>query len=215
MGRYPEPAVERAMKVQEVITRAASGQLTWWQAAEILGITDRHLRRLRDKWETEGYDGLFDRRRQQPSPKRVPLATVEQVLQLYRTRYADFNVQHFHEKLRVADRTLPIPVSLRQVPRDRPRAPRRDPQHYLWPAPAGPVHGGREAAIDRRRGLMDMPAPWTENPPSTGPWTPGPDRRAPTFPQALVSFNDDRTFHVPQKPDILTYHQHGKVLEKF
>ena len=29
----------------------------------------------------------------------MPLATVEQVLQLYRTRYADFSVQHFHEKL--------------------------------------------------------------------------------------------------------------------
>ena len=99
MRRYPDSAVERAMKVQEVIIRAASGQLTWWQAAEILGITDRHLRRLRDQWEPEGYDGLFDRRRQQPSPKRVPLATLEQVLQLYRTPYTDFNVQHFHEKL--------------------------------------------------------------------------------------------------------------------
>lgn len=99
MRRYPESAVERAMKVQEVITRAASGQLRWWQAAEILGVTDRHLRRLRDQWEREGYDGLFDRRRQQPSPKRVPLATLEQVLQLYRTTYTGFNVQHFHEKL--------------------------------------------------------------------------------------------------------------------
>src|SRR5208337_1854833 len=35
----------------------------------------------------------------QPSPKRVPLATVEQVLGLYRDRYFDLNVQHFHEKL--------------------------------------------------------------------------------------------------------------------
>jgi hypothetical protein len=42
---------------------------------------------------------LFDRRRGQPSPKRVPLATVEQVLGLYRDRYFDLNVQHFHEKL--------------------------------------------------------------------------------------------------------------------
>jgi hypothetical protein len=47
-----------------------------------------------------GYDGLFDRRRGRPSPKRVPLATVEQVLGLYRERYFDLNVRHFHEKLR-------------------------------------------------------------------------------------------------------------------
>jgi len=46
-----------------------------------------------------GYDGLFDRRRQQPSPKRVPLEVVRQVLTLYRERYFDLNVLHFHEKL--------------------------------------------------------------------------------------------------------------------
>ena len=34
-----------------------------------------------------------------PSPKRVPLATVEEVLRLYREGYPDFNVRHFHEKL--------------------------------------------------------------------------------------------------------------------
>jgi transposase len=132
MGRYPDPAVERAMKVQEVITRAASGQLGWWQAAEILGITDRHLRRLRDRWETEGYDGLFDRRRQRPSPKRVPLGTLEQVLRLYRERYADFSVQHFHEKL-TAEHGVALSYSWVKhalqtaglVPRRRKRGPHR------------------------------------------------------------------------------------------
>jgi transposase len=99
MGRYPESAVERAMKIQEVLLRATSGRLTWTQAAEILGLSDRQLRRWRERYEVGGYDGLFDRRRQRPSPKRVPLATVEQVLQLYRERYFDFNVRHFHEVL--------------------------------------------------------------------------------------------------------------------
>ena len=46
-----------------------------------------------------GYDGLFDRRTGKPSPKRVPLATVEEILRLYQEQYSDFNVQHFHEKL--------------------------------------------------------------------------------------------------------------------
>jgi transposase len=86
------------MKVQEVILRAASGQVSWWQAAEILGISDRSMLRWRERYETDGYAGLFDRR-QHPSPQRVPWATVEQVLQLYRERYFDFNVRHFHEVL--------------------------------------------------------------------------------------------------------------------
>src|SRR5947209_6046990 len=100
MFSYPKAAMERAMKVQEVILRAMAKQITWWQAAEIIGISDRHMRRWRERYEEFGYDGLFDRRRGQPSPKRVPLALVEQVLGLYRDRYADLNVRHFHEKLR-------------------------------------------------------------------------------------------------------------------
>src|SRR5208337_733914 len=99
MDSYSKAAMERAMKVQEVILRAMAKKITWWQAAEIIGISDRQMRRWRERLEEFGYDGLFDRRRGQPSPKRVPLATVEQVLGLYRDRYFDLNVQHFHEKL--------------------------------------------------------------------------------------------------------------------
>jgi len=60
------------------------------------------MRRGRQRYEEQGYDGLFDRRRGKPSPKRVPLKQVEQVLQLYREPYADLNVRHFHEKLQEA-----------------------------------------------------------------------------------------------------------------
>jgi transposase len=96
---YPKAAVERAMKVQEVILRAMAKKITWWQAAEIIGISDRQMRRWRERYEEFGYDGLFDRRQGKPSPKRVPVAQVEQVLGLYRDRYFDLNVRHFHEKL--------------------------------------------------------------------------------------------------------------------
>ena len=99
MDSYSKAAMERAMKVQEVILRAMAKKITWWQAAEIIGISDRQMRRWRERYEEFGYDGLFDRRRGQPSPKRVSLAVVEQVLGLYRERYFDLNVQHFHEKL--------------------------------------------------------------------------------------------------------------------
>jgi transposase len=99
MRNYPQAAWERAMKVQEVILRALAKRLTWWQAAEILGISDRSLRRWRERYEEHGYDGLFDRRRGRPSPKRVPVETVEEVLRLFQERYFDLNVRHFHEKL--------------------------------------------------------------------------------------------------------------------
>src|SRR5256885_4965661 len=81
---YSLGAVERAMKVQEVILRAIDGQLTWLQAADILGRSPRSIRRLRWKLERFGYEGLFDRRRQTPSPKRAPLAEIQHLLALYR-----------------------------------------------------------------------------------------------------------------------------------
>ena len=97
---YSKAAVERAMKIQEVLLRAMARKITWWQAAEILGFSDRHLRRIRERYEEFGYESTFDKRRGQPSPKRVPMATVEKVLALYREKYFDLNVRHFHEKLR-------------------------------------------------------------------------------------------------------------------
>ena len=100
MFSYSKTAVERAMKVQEVMMRAWAKKITWWQAAEILGITDRHLRRIREGYEKFGYFSLLDKRRGQPSPKRIAVATVEKVLELYREKYFDLNVRHFHEKLR-------------------------------------------------------------------------------------------------------------------
>ena len=88
------------MKIQEIILRAIGKKLTWLQAAEIIGISARQMRRIKERYEKYGYDGLYDRRKGKPSPKRVPLETVEKVLKLYREEYFDFNVQHFHEKLK-------------------------------------------------------------------------------------------------------------------
>jgi transposase len=96
---YPGAAVERAMKIEEVLLRATAGKIMWWQAAEMIGISDRQLRRWRKRYEDSGYDGLLDRRRGVPSSRRVPKAQAKQVLDLYREQYFDLNVRHFHEKL--------------------------------------------------------------------------------------------------------------------
>jgi transposase len=87
------------MKVQEVIMRAMAKQITWWQAAEILGVTPRTIRRMKRNWKRAGFDGLYDHRHHRPSPKRVPVKQLERILELYREKYSDFNVRHFHEKL--------------------------------------------------------------------------------------------------------------------
>src|SRR2546421_7499964 len=70
MVGYSKAAMERAMKVQEVILRAMAKRITWWQAAEIVGISDRWMRRWRERYQEVGYDGLFDKRRGEASPRR-------------------------------------------------------------------------------------------------------------------------------------------------
>jgi transposase len=99
MKQSTEAAWERAMKVHEVMLRAMAKRITWWQAAEIIGISCRQMRRWLRRYEEHGYEGLRDRRRGRVSEKRVPMAQVEEVLRLYQDQYFDFNVRHFHEKL--------------------------------------------------------------------------------------------------------------------
>jgi transposase len=100
MEIYPRTAAERAMKLQEVLLRATAGKIKWWEAAELIGISERQMRRWRKRLEEQGPKGLLDRRRGTPSQRRIPREQAEEVLSLYRDKYFDLNVRHFHEKLR-------------------------------------------------------------------------------------------------------------------
>jgi transposase len=78
-------------------------KLTWIEAAEIAGMSVRSMQRKRQAYVDHGYNGLFDKRRGKISYHRVPMATAERVLALYRDKYPDFNVRHFHEKLKESE----------------------------------------------------------------------------------------------------------------
>ncbi|HJY52325.1 MAG TPA: helix-turn-helix domain-containing protein, partial [Stellaceae bacterium] len=83
----------------EALERYRGGRLSCVEAAELLGISERHFRRLRDRYEAEGAEGLIDRRRGRASGRRAPVDRIEFVVEQYRTRYWDFTVKHFHEAL--------------------------------------------------------------------------------------------------------------------
>src|SRR5207244_13416880 len=109
----------RETKLQEGVLRAMSGALTWPQAADILGMHPRSLRRWRARQQRVGYDGLLDRRRQRPSPRLAPFAEIERILRLYRERYAGFNVRHFHQ---LVPRAEPVTLSYTLVKTALPKA---------------------------------------------------------------------------------------------
>lgn len=116
---YPPAALERAMTIREVVLRAMSGEISWIQAAEIIGCTPRSLRRWRWRFEHHGYDGLLDRRRGRPSPRKAPFAEVQRFLHLYRQHYGGFNARHFHD---IARRDHGLTLSYTYVKTALPRA---------------------------------------------------------------------------------------------
>ena len=56
--QIPAAEMERMMKAQEVILKAAAGKLKWWEAAETMGVTDRTMRRWRERLNEHGYSGV-------------------------------------------------------------------------------------------------------------------------------------------------------------
>ena len=63
---YSASEVERVMKLQDVLLKAMAKKITWWAAAEIIGASDRTMRRWRERFEENGYDGLMDQRKGKP-----------------------------------------------------------------------------------------------------------------------------------------------------
>jgi transposase len=87
------------MRFEELLEGWEKGSLSHAEAAAALGVSERTLRRWRQRYEEEGADGLTDRRVGQPSPKRAPADELERMRALYQQDYSGFTIKHFHEKL--------------------------------------------------------------------------------------------------------------------
>lgn len=83
----------------QVVLKAIQGEITWIQAAQIVGVSDRQMRRIKTRYERQGFDGIRDYRRGKPRRKRIPIRTIQRICKLKRERYPDFSVKHFHEKV--------------------------------------------------------------------------------------------------------------------
>src|SRR5262245_5220322 len=89
----------RVMTKQQVMLKAINGEITWIQAAEILRVTPRHMRRMRNAVRHEGFGELIDRRGTPGARRlRIPLEVINELCRLKREVYPDFSVRHFYEK---------------------------------------------------------------------------------------------------------------------
>lgn len=99
MGLARELQRRRRMKFEELFERRQAGQLSQEDAARVLGVSVRTLRRWEGRYGAEGEDGLLDRRLDRVAGNRIPAGTVAEVLELYDTMYHDYTAKHFHERL--------------------------------------------------------------------------------------------------------------------
>ncbi len=91
------------MKVQEVILPAMAGKLNWREAAEIIGVTDRTMRRWWDNYEEFGYDGLLHRQCGKPSPKRIPRPLPGMLLHMDGSTHAWFQDERWYDLIVILD----------------------------------------------------------------------------------------------------------------
>jgi transposase len=87
----------RLMTRKEIILKAINRQISWIQAADILGITPRHMRRLKTSYERYGYGGLRDCRSGTPRRKRIDTRVIRELCRLKKEIYPDFSIRHFYE----------------------------------------------------------------------------------------------------------------------
>ena len=145
------------MRFEEIYGRFDKGYLNCEEAADLLGVSLSSFRRHRRRYEEEGLEGLADGRIGKASARRVPVDEVTRMLALFETRYGDFTVKHFHEKL----------VSAHGFTRS-----------YSWTKSTLQAHGKvakapRRGAHRRKRPRRPLPGMMLHQDGSTHQWVPG------------------------------------------
>jgi transposase len=82
-----------------ILQQALERKLTQREAAGLLGLSERQVRRLLQRLRAEGEEGICHRARGRPSNHRIPKRVKARALQLFRDQYRDFNLTHATEKL--------------------------------------------------------------------------------------------------------------------
>ena len=89
----------RMARLVEAFGKVRRGGMSRVAAAQGLGLSERHFRRLYEAYEEGGAEAIVDRRRGRAASNRAPADLADWVEAQYRTRYFDFSAKHFHEAL--------------------------------------------------------------------------------------------------------------------
>lgn len=90
---------KRELTRLEVMQRLKDKRLTQKEAAQILGLSTRQVKRLWQAYQEKGAAGLVSARRGKPSNNRLETEIAQKALDLIKARYVDFGPTLAHEKL--------------------------------------------------------------------------------------------------------------------
>lgn len=88
----------RIMRFEEIYNDWTEKRMSQEEAAQILGVCVRTLRRHINRYEEEGLDGLRDKRMEQLSHKRAPVDEVLNLTTTYARYHQGWNAKHFYSK---------------------------------------------------------------------------------------------------------------------
>jgi transposase len=88
---------QKELKRLHVIRKVIEGTLTQRDAADLISLTERQIRRIVKRIRQEGDEGIRHNSRGRPSKRKLPFK--ERIVQLYRSTYPDFGPTLFTEKL--------------------------------------------------------------------------------------------------------------------
>jgi transposase len=90
---------QRELQRWQLMGLVEVGKITLGEAADKMGVSYRHAKRIRARVKGEGIKGVVHRNRGRPSPRRTSEEIRETVLDLSRGPYEAFNDSHFTEQL--------------------------------------------------------------------------------------------------------------------
>lgn len=88
------------MRFKEIYEKRLYKGLTVEQAAELLGVSERTFRRWSVRYESDGMEGLVDRRIEKAAHNSAPVDEVMEIVSLYESRYRGWNINHFYDQYR-------------------------------------------------------------------------------------------------------------------
>jgi transposase len=107
-GRMAEKDIivlrQKDLRRLHVIEKVLEGTMTQAEAAELVSLSERQIRRIVQRIREEGDKGICHKARGKPSNRKLPLKLKQRIVRLYQKTYADFGPTFFAEKLEERER---------------------------------------------------------------------------------------------------------------